>query len=175
MVECCKKVSKDEAHELVPGKGPIRVRVIFEMPMETRDWPGDFMLGLLVKNETQDKSVKTSIVKAQKYGWHDRAILDDYIPQDGINVYVYNKDKGGIDDGYVAKIEVPVEKFQEALSPELMNANGDKHDVMVLCSVKIRFSAGEWMREISASAQLIDKGAELFVPGQPVLEKDSDS
>ena len=172
-MQCCNKVSKDEAHELVPGS-PIRVRVIFEMPWETRDWPGDFMLGKLVKNETQQKTVKTSMVKAQKYDWHDRAILDDYIPEDEINVYIYNMDKGGIDDGYVEKIEVPVEKLKEVLSPELMNANGDKHDVMVVCCVKIRFSA-EWMKEISASAQLIDKGAELFVPGQPVLEKASGS
>ena len=46
-----------EDHEDVPAG--IKVRVIFEMPSETRDWPGDFMLAKLVKNETQGKTFKT--------------------------------------------------------------------------------------------------------------------
>jgi hypothetical protein len=49
---CCKKVPEsEEDHEVVPA-GPINVRVLFEMPWDARNWPGDSALALLVKNET---------------------------------------------------------------------------------------------------------------------------
>ena len=155
--------------EDVPA-GPIKVRVIFEMPWDARDWPGDFMLALLVKNETQDKTSMSEMCKSERYSYHDRAYMNDYQPNDELNVYIYKKDNGGIEQGDVEKIPIPVEKFQEALTPELMGADAKKHDVMVVCSVKIRFSAYEWMNQINATAQLIDKGAELYVPDSPLLE-----
>ena len=35
--------------QVVEGAAHPKVRVLFEMPCETRDWPGDFMLAILVK------------------------------------------------------------------------------------------------------------------------------
>ena len=164
---CCKKMPKD--NEDVPA-GPIKVRVIFEMPSNMRDWPGSSTLAKLVKNETQDKTSMSEMCNSERYSYHDRAYMNDYQPNDELNVYIYEKDDGGIEQGHVEKIPIPVEKFQEALTPELMGADAKKHDVMVVCSVKIRYSACEFMREISATAQLIDKGAELYVPDSPLLE-----
>ena len=128
------------------------------------------MLAMLMKNETQDKTITCKLYRSEKYDFHNRAYINDYQLHDELNVYVYKDANGGIEDGYVEKIPVPDTTFQEVLTPELMGADGDKHDVMVVCTVKIKFSAYEWMREISASAQLIDKGAELYVPGSPLLE-----
>lgn len=156
--------------QVVEGAAHPKVRVLFEMPCETRDWPGDFMLAMLVKNESQNKTFLTTMCKAERYGYHDRAYVNDYQRGDELSVYIYNKDNGGIEEGHVEQIAIPGNLFQEALTPELMAVDGNKHDVMVVCSVKIRFSAYEWMRDISASAQLIDKGAELYVPGNPLLE-----
>ena len=156
----------EEDHEVVPG--PINVRVLFEMPMEARNWPGD-ALALLVKNETQGKTFKTECANSERWSYHDRAYMNDYQPNDELSVYIYLENKGGIEEGYAEKIDIPMEQFQEALTPELMGANAKKHDVMVVCTVKIRFSA-EWMREISTFAQLIGKGAELDVPDRPRLK-----
>ena len=166
-MDCCKKVPK-ETEELVASNP--RVRVIFEMPWNTRNWPGD-ALGKLVKNETQNKTYMEESVKSERFDWHGRAYMNDYQPHDELSVYIYLDENGGIEKGYAEKIPIPVETFKDALTPELMGADGNKHDVMVVCSVKIQFSA-EWMKEISAYAQLIDKGAELYVPDSPVLERD---
>lgn len=157
-----------EDHEDVPAG--IKVRVIFEMPSETRDWPGDFMLAKLVKNETQDKTSMSEMCKSERYGYHDRAYMNDYQPHDELSVYIYKSDNGGIEQGHVEKIPIPVEKFQEALTLEVMGADAKKHDVMVVCSVQIRFSAYEWMNQINATAHLINKGAELHVPDSPLLD-----
>ena len=163
---CCKKVPEsEEDHEVVPA-GPINVRVLFEMPWDARNWPGDSALALLVKNETQGKTFKTECVKSERWGYHDRAYMNDYEPNDELSVYIYLQEKGGIEEGYAEKIDIPIEQFQEALTPELMGANAKKRDVMVVCTVKIRWSA-EWMKEISTFAQLIDKGAKLDVPARP--------
>ena len=163
-------VSKGVPAQVVEGAVRPKVRVIFEMPWVTRDWPGDFMLAKLVKNESQNKTFLTTSCNSEKYSYHDRAYVNDYQPGDELNVYIYKKDNGGIEDGHVEQIAIPGNLFQEALTAELMAADGNKHDVMVVCSVKIRFSGCEWMRDISASAELIDKGAELYVPGNPLLE-----
>ena len=163
---CCKKVPEsEEDHEVVPA-GPINVRVLFEMPWDARNLPGDSALALLVKNETQGKTFKTECVKSERWGYHDRAYMNDYEPNDELSVYIYLQEKGGIEEGYAEKIDIPIEQFQEALTPELMGANAKKRDVMVVCTVKIRWSA-EWMKEISTFAQLIDKGAKLDVPARP--------
>ena len=163
---CCKKVPEsEEDHEVVPA-GPINVRVLFEMPWDARNWPGDCALALLVKNETQGKTFKTECVKSERWGYHDRAYMNDYEPNDELSVYIYLQEKGGIEEGYAEKIDIPIEQFQEALTPELMGANAKKRDVMVVCTVKIRWSA-EWMKEISTFSQLIDKGAKLDVPARP--------
>ena len=77
---------------------------------------------------------------------------------------------GAWNEGHVEQIPIPVQKFQEALTPSLMGADAKKHDVMVVCSVQIRFSAYEWMNQISATSYLIDKGAELHVPDSPLLD-----
>ena len=71
-----------EDHEDVPGIKDIKVRVIFEMPSDTRDWPGDFKLAKLVKNETQDKTSMSEMCKSERYGYHDRAYMNDYQPHD---------------------------------------------------------------------------------------------
>ena len=168
MLECCKIVPKED-HEVDPetAAGP-RVRVIFEMPWNCRDWPGDSMLSLLVRNETQDKTVISTVCRSELYDFHNRAHLNAFQPTDELNVYVYNIDKGGIQDGFVEKIPIPGDQIQEALA-SVKGPKGAGQDVMVVCTLKIRFSAYEWMREINLSAQLIDKGAELFVPGRPLI------
>ena len=128
------------------------------------------MLAKLVKNETKDQIHHTFLCNTEVMSYHDRCCMDDCQPGDELNVYIYNKDKGGIQDGYIDKIAIPGDIFKEALTPELMAADAEKHDVMIVCSVKIRYSACEFMNSISAEAQLIDKGAELYVPGCPALE-----
>ena len=174
-MECCKKAAtKDESQEFAPGKAeasPIRVRVICELPWHTREWPGDSMLAMLVKNDSQERTFSCPLCKSETYGWHNRAYINDYQPHDELNVYIYREDTGGIEGGYIEKIPIPDGTIQESLTAELMGADGDRHDVMVVCSVKIKFSGNEWMREISAYAQLMDKGAELHVPGSPELEE----
>ena len=93
--------------------------------------------------------------------------MNDFQPNDELNVYIYKKDNEGIQDGYVEKIPIPGAQIQEALAS--VKGAGMSQDVMVVCSVRIAFSATEWMREINVSAHLIDKGAELFVPDSPLI------
>eukprot|EP00438_Fugacium_kawagutii_P001003 Skav221380 [mRNA] locus=scaffold2286:312674:313159:- [translate_table: standard] len=161
-MDCC-KAAGEEKHEFVEGGGPIKVRVFFDVRMECRDFPGDFCVDLLVKNETQDKTFKSQVVKDAMGIYYNRVDVNDYKPEDQLSLYLYNQDQGGIEEGHVEKIDIP--DFKEVLTPELMNADAGKHDVMIVCHPKIRFSAYEWMRDLSSKhAQLIDKGAEMFLP-----------
>lgn len=120
------------------------------------------MVAVLARNESQDKTFHPKMV--EENGWHDRVYMDDYQPDDQLAVYIYRDRNGGIEQGYIEKIDISGDKVKQELTPELMGADGNKHDVMVVSRVKIAFLGMQWDRDISASAQLIDKGAELFVP-----------
>ena len=158
-MDCCKKVPKED-HEIVRGKGSaevIKVRVILQMDFSARNWPGDFALMMLARNESQGKTLPDPA----KTG---RAHMNDYQPGDQLAVYLLNEDFKGIEEGYAEKIEIPEDTVKTALTPELMNSDGSKKDVMVVCRVKAQFASDEWLREITATAQLIDKGSDLYLP-----------
>ena len=87
----CSQLSVSNEKPEVAKSNPIKVRVMFEMPWTTHDWPGKNMLNLLAKNESQDKTILS-----KKYGYRNRACMDDYQP---LNVYVYLEKNGDINRG----------------------------------------------------------------------------